>query len=700
MDAALFRFRPSPWFSFINDGVVVLGPSVVTNSTYSTLSATGTNNGPGWNNFLSWARFESAQGRDVQINFPPGNYNFDLSTLTFPGFYAIKKLLLTGYGAVFTNTYNGSGFLLSPWLLQCAPYFTGAAWAGDGVIPAGAGQPLGFLINDTNPGDVTISLITGARTSYFSVGERVLVGSYDIQMGGLPFNMYFVDYAQIASIGSGTITFTTPLKYNHRADFNDFANLAGGGIACGAARIWKLDTTGYGNLIPTPWDVDQVFEGIQVNLPLHFTTGQSAYTTLQGMHVRTKSWKGVGLSQSTLQTSIHEHDHYWTLPEIDKNLESVTFRSCVFDFPSGAASSSVDRIIYEDCVMGGIATGAKQTLVNNCTIKNSVNGAFFLTAASQGCAGPVTFNNCSIQTWLPTGSIVSVIDGAEPLPVTTDQSNGVTYANGSIACSKTTGGAFFALFNAVPGAYVSIRPANVSLDFAGDLGVGVVIGMRSDATNVYIDTTLPYATLPSWAVTGVAATIFIFKNGQAFFNNCNGSDQARSASEACAAGYDYWNRRTYVVNGLSAVGQISGWLGELICADINVINPSAGSTDIAAFAWPSYDATTIAVDSGGSSIGINCFIKGRRVITQAMFAGKTGTDGILVGGVAASTLPSNRLVGDVAQFGMSFTPPTNFQSPLIEATFLFSTGQVRKTTTFNFNRSLTTKILATNGLLT
>lgn len=700
----------APWFGFVGDGVVTLGPPSLTpfsdyRSTYTTTVVSGTNNGPAWDAFLPWGRFETSQGRGVDLNFPPGNYNFDLSTMANIGFYAITPLRVTGYGAVFTNTYNesihGGSFLSTPWLFQCAPLVTGPLWTTDGVIPSGGGQALAFPINTTAVGDKQITMITSARTSYFSPGEWVLIGSYDIQMSGIPPNMHYVDFVQIATIpGSGVITFDTPLKHQHRSDFNDYVATGAGPVKCGAARIWKLDTTGYGfGALPTPWAIDQTFEGIQVNEPPG-KTSPGHYTTIQGMKVSTFKWSGVGFSQSVLKTAVHEGDHYWTAPEIDKLNESISFRSCVFDFVSGAASSSLDRISYDDCTLGGFGAGAKETLVQNTTIKSNLNGSFFNLAGSQGLAGPTTFINCEIENYTSATIEPYVIDGAAPLAVSSDGSTPVTFSNGTFILNQSTGQSLLPSFQAVPGQYINLRPAAGTPGFSGDLGLGVVVGMRSDGTNVYIDTTLQFATLPSWALSGVNAVVLIFRNGQIKFIGCNGSDQARMASESTEGGYDYFNRKTYVINGLSVSGQLAGWLGSLICADINVINPSATSTDIVTFSVPTYDAATMAADAGGMVITVNCGVKGHRLITQAMFLGKTGTDGITVAGGAVGILPGGKLLGDTAQWGKSSFGSNVYQTPFIEATFLFSTGQVRKTITFNANKGGTGAMMATTGLLT
>jgi hypothetical protein len=709
----------APWFIFINDGVVTLGPPSFSpfgdyRSSYTTTVVSGTNNGPAWDAFFTWAQFESSQGRAVSILFPPGGYNHDLSTMSIIGTYGISVLHIVGYGAVFTNTYNesirGASYLSSPWFFQCAPLVTGPLWTGDGVIPAGNGQPISFFINQTAVGGKSITLQTPAYTSYFSVGEWVLVGSLDIQMSGYPPNMHFNEFVQIASINSGTGIMTTvqPLKYQHRTDFTDVTATGSITYPCGKARVWKLNTTGYGyGAIPTPWDIDQTFEGIQVNVPPGLQE-PGWYTVMSGRRFRTINWKGVGFSETVLGEHLAEGDHYWTLPEIDKLIGSIAFKDCIFDFASGAQSSSVERITYENCQIGGFAIGAKETLINNCAIIYNLNGAQLNLSASQGQAGPATFTNCKIETYLPNVIEPFVSDGNGILTVSIDASTPIICQAGPFGLSflltiAGPGQALLPAFAGVPGQYVALQPNIMGANgFAGDYAVGVIISYTTDGTYLYMNTTLPFSALPVWAYgSGVTGQLYVQSSTRNLFVNCNGSDQARMVSEACANGFDYWNRKTYVFSGDAAGGHLLGWYGELISADINVVNPSATSSDVIIFEWPtySYNGTIFIADSGGAVLTINCGMQGHRIITKAMWLGKLGTDGMTVGGSAIGVLPSGRLVNDVAQWGA-----TTFTSPdptfLVEATFTFSTGQFRKLLTANLNGTSQGVILPTVGLLT
>jgi hypothetical protein len=694
------------WFGGVGDANVTLGPPNHTifgdyRSSYTTIiNSAGTDNSAAFNNFLPWARNEAANGRAVAVECAPGSYCFDLANFTFPGFYGINQLDFNANGAVFTNTNSGDTYLSNPWLFQCSPFVTGPSWAGDGVIPAGGSQPIAFLINTTAVGDLSVTLQTAARTSYFYIGEWVFIGSYDIQMSGYPPNMYYGDYAQITSINksTGVIGLTTPLKYAHRSDFNDYF-ATGLPYNCGAARIWKLDTTGYGYAIPVPWDIEHTYRNIQVNMTPNFTA-PGFYTVFSGRKLITSKWKGAGFSQTIMMEGVHENDHFWTLPETDKNIGSILYKSCQFDFTDGAQSSSVERITYEDCDIGGISIGAKETVLINTTVKPNIQSTNFNLSASQGQAGPATFINSKLVSYVPAVIFPSVLDAGSALNASSDGSTPITFSNGTLILNKSTGQSLLPSFIGVPGQYVALKPVT-NPGFAGNIGVGVVIRMRSDSTNVYIDTTLQLASLPSWSLSGVAAQFNIFRATSTTFINCNGSDQARMVSDACANGFDYWNWKSYTFNGSATGGNLAGWLGSMLWADIDVVWPSASGSDVIIFSYPTYtfNGSAFVADSGGSQIQINCGVKGHRFLSKTMFMGQTGTDSITVGGSASAFLPTGRTIADVAQWSASPFGSQIDLTPLIKATFAFDTGQARKLLTTNFNRTSSGMILPTIGLL-
>jgi hypothetical protein len=66
------------------------------------------------------------------------------------------------------------------------------------------------------------------------------------------------------------------------------------------------------------------------------------------------------------------------------------------------------------------------------------------------------------------------------------------------------------------------------------------------------------------------------------------------------------------------------------------------------------------------------------VITQSIFAGQTGSDGITVGGAASSYLPANRVVGGEWIFSAANYTANNYQAPMFLVELQFDCGIARK----------------------
>ncbi|HEY1433060.1 MAG TPA: hypothetical protein VGF39_15750 [Stellaceae bacterium] len=710
------------WFGFVGDGVVNLvnppyAQGTVIVCSYTTQVVSGTDNSIAWLNMLQTMRYLSSLGVFVKVNFPPGSYNFNLDTMAtnatngVGGFYGIRKLHIKGYEAVFTNTYNetvsGSKYTGQPWLYMCNSLVTGPNWAGDGVIAAGPNQPLGFLINDVQISDKQVVLQTPARTSYFNIGEWVMIAGLDIQMSGFPFNAQFNQRMQILDINAstGAITMVQASKYQILSTFTDFIAPGAPEMSrCGKARIWKLDTTGYGyGNQPNYWDLDHTYEGIQVNIPPGALGG--VYTSLVGRRFTTINWKGAGFSESLCDEHIAIGDHYWGGTEIDKDVGHLVYRNCVFEFGSVAQSSSVEKIEYYGCIICGLGTGAKETVIDNCEILPNVSGGGLTNVinfgAKQGGGGVVSIRNSKLETYLPNIHEPLILDGTTPFTISTDGSTPITYANGQFILNKANAAGLPVTFSGLPGQYVVLVPADaLASQFPGDIGVGLIMSYTEDATNLYMNTTLPYATLPAFAVSGVQATMSRVFGPSVLFQNCNGSDQARLVSEANANGYDYWNYKTYTINGLATPGRLAGWQGNVIAADIEVIRPSANVNDVINFSWPGRTpAVGGFVNLGNVLLQINCGVAGRRIVTQNAFIGKAPNDFVSVNAVTQPYLPTNALAFDLAQWGANSFGSNLWQSPLIKATFMFDTGQLRKVLTTQFHETSSGVMLPVQGTL-
>lgn len=123
--------------------------------------------------------------------------------------------------------------------------------AAPGVTIAGIGGTAKIALYDddqhhaniatVSAGASTVSLITSGQTSRFSVGQGVLVTEGDLQGFGSPPNPWKFEFKRVASIGSGTLTFTEPLTNSYSSTFPNYG--AGGAFQPylgGPATVYAL----------------------------------------------------------------------------------------------------------------------------------------------------------------------------------------------------------------------------------------------------------------------------------------------------------------------------------------------------------------------------------------------------------------------------------------------------------------------------
>jgi len=222
--------------------------------------------------------------------------------------------------------------------------------------------------------------------------------------------------------------------------------------------------------------------------------------------------------------------------------------------------------------------------------------------------------------------------------------------------------------------------------FVGDAGLGVVIAIRQDQQNYYIDTTLPYPA-PSWAPTPL--TVYLWKAREIKFINCSGNDYVRQVTAANEAGLPYWNQKvyTFAASGANPSVTLAGINGQLVKADFNVIVSNATATDYINFSFPSCDATNnFTADAyPGIQIHLDIGVPGRRIITQNEFFGRVGTDAVYLAGSTSANiipcLPQNRFIQDnVTAVGFAVTG-------LVNVVLTFDTGMARKLLLPNFDNT-------------
>jgi hypothetical protein len=170
------------------------------------------------------------------VIFPPGHY-----------IYTNNRWLL-GVGSV-TILMHGSklqNVSTNAWDENKRFLNTRDFWDDSGDVPRSSGSSVlnnGFILADAAIGDVTVAMDTAGEETNFAVGDRVYLQGFNQQDGGYPPNTRYFQWNEIASVGSGTLTFVHPLHYAFRSsDWKDFSIAFDGDLLdYGKARVMNLD---------------------------------------------------------------------------------------------------------------------------------------------------------------------------------------------------------------------------------------------------------------------------------------------------------------------------------------------------------------------------------------------------------------------------------------------------------------------------
>lgn len=154
--------------------------------------------------------YAALPGRTL-LTVNPGTYNGSQS-FNFANTVGIagSQLVISAYGAIFSSPNDGS---LHGWANNAGINTDGSHEARITTVSAGAD---------------TVGLVTSGQTSRFSVGQWCLVSGIDMQGYGDPPNPAIYEYVKIQSIGSGTLTFTTPLVNSYKSTWPFYATGRGG----------------------------------------------------------------------------------------------------------------------------------------------------------------------------------------------------------------------------------------------------------------------------------------------------------------------------------------------------------------------------------------------------------------------------------------------------------------------------------------
>ena len=548
-----------------------------------------TDNAPMLMAFNTWAKAESAAGRAVFLDVPPGTYNFNHKYCQ-NYLQGIRKLYMRGYAAIFQNTYdrltdpsgNNAGFEW-PW---GPPTFV---YMYNGVGPK---------INNTVPGATTVTLKTLADHTQFAVGDWIVVTSLDIQYYGIPPNPDLFEFTQITAINTttGVLTVFPIIRNEHRDDYPD-----GGDVhRCGVARIWQ---TRSGDAM---WDIDHTYEGLEIRIA---PNTDLSYMNISGQRFKLLNCIVPGTSPSVCERFEMIGGVATGFNEPDKIVTSCLYDNVWIKNELRFQSSSIDHVIVRNCRVDGVlASGcAKNVLIENCDVNYYSEG---VAGQPYGIGRRTTILGGRIRG----GGFSGLGQG-----IAIDGTN-VSYANGTFAVLKA--GALY-LWGIPPGTILNLIAAAHGAH-SGNLGTGVVVRIYEDATKVYFETTLPYATLPAWANGDVSFK----RNGRLTAFNVTGCLALEQASAACAAGKNPGEVHELLI--LNPAGQggndVAGKFGKLVRARFDVIKPMAGSRLRNTGGGAMLAAEMTAANEKLLEFTIDTTVTGTRDVTVAALTGKTPND--------------------------------------------------------------------------
>src|SRR5215471_1393256 len=344
----------------------------------------------------------------------------------------------------------------------------------------------GFVpIATVDAGAAAVTVLNSSEMSKLHVGGWVGVGGLSNQGGidgGYPPNLYYFEYHKIIAISGTAVTLDAPLRMSYRADWppahqsefvgvHPFATtVCQGGPACLIVMAPEFDSVAklQGFTVTTPMDT-------------HFQAVRDL--TIQDV-VWNLSGKMMGPAVSVAQIARFINCNVGQgANEVDKICERVEYTNC-----RGQAiimqSTSIQEIVFDGCTFDdGIVGCAKRTTITNCTLNKLQAGSIY------GACESLVIQNSTVQQskpayhWQDYNKLSNYRDGMITVPLSDSAAQ-------EFAMKLFVPGHKF-----IQGFYYG---ASATTPDGGKPPVSFTVkGVRSDATNIYIDTDLTVPTLPT-----------------------------------------------------------------------------------------------------------------------------------------------------------------------------------------------------------
>src|SRR5262245_2873311 len=348
----------------------------------------------------------------------------------------------------------------------------------------------GFVpIATVDAGATKVTVLNSAEVSKLKVGRWVAVGSMSNQGGndgGYPPNVYMFEYHKIAAISGTTVTLDAALKMPHHADWppahlnqfqgvHPFANSScEGGPACLVALAPEFDSVA-------------VLQGFKISTPI-----DTFFSAIRDVTLRDIVWNlsgkmmGPAVSLAPIARFI-DCDIGQGQNEVDKICERVEYTNC-----HGAQilmqSTSIQEIVFDGCTFDSIVCCGKRTTIRNCTINTLMAGSIYGACDSLVIENTTVKESKAAYHWQDYAKLSNYRNGTFTVPYSDYDAHRMA-VNLFVPGHKYQAGYYY-------GASATIADGQTApFEFT-------VTGIRSDATNIYIDTDLTVATLPTLTYLG------------------------------------------------------------------------------------------------------------------------------------------------------------------------------------------------------
>lgn len=429
--------------------------------------------------------------------------------------FGAKNLIVSGYGATFSGC-GGTG----------APFFGGSGIIQDNLTNA--------LVQTVSAGSMTVTLVTAAQASRFTVGRPTVLTGGSLQDGGYPPNPHTFEYITPSNInaGTGVVTFTTPLQYSYKSTWPSTSSTDT--WQGGPATLYAL---------PANWDTQVEYRGLTLNFsdPVYAAGRSITYTdvTVLGTNCVIPSGNGTWTMANGTMSNCGI--------EVDKMIDHLVFTGGTIRVLLNQSRSSANRM---DLTNFTATTGVNGTTRNAVITGSTI--ASLTVGVQYGATDSVTCTNSSIGAVVAGGG--------------NDVLTGLTMSGGTITASRAGNAQAWA----VPNTWHFWRTGNY--DYAK---IFKVLDNTSNGANQDITTdqsgTFPFT--PTDRIIGHPSPVMTF-------TNCTGSADAVDLSQAGAQGKPFgsYTKRTYVgVPQTSPTIPIIGTLAQINVA-VNTAYTGAQST--------------------------------------------------------------------------------------------------------------------------